>query len=57
MNNIGTSELTIVAAKVESNINIDGCPSLIWYAAGIDSLFIAAKVTYTPNLNSSWTMA
>ena len=49
--------VSLIAAKVESNIHIDSCPSLIRYATGIDSLFTVTKVTYTPNLDGSRTMA
>ena len=49
--------LTITTTKVESNINIHGCSSLIWYTAGINSLFIATKVTYAPDLDSSRSVA
>ena len=54
---ISDSELTIIAAKVESNIHVHSSPSLIWYATGIDSFLIAAKAAYTPNLDGSRTMA
>ena len=53
INLISNLELTIAAAKVESNIHIHGSSSLIWYATGVDSLLIAAKATYAPDLDSS----
>ena len=57
INLISNLELTIAGAKIESNIHIHGSSSLIWYATGVDSLLIAAKVTYAPDLDSSRTMA
>ena len=57
INLISNLELTIAAAKVESNIHTHGSSSLIWYATGVDSLFIAAKATNAPDLDSSRTIA
>ena len=57
INLISNLELTIAAAKVESNIHIHSSSSLIWYATGVDSLLITVKATNAPDLDSSRTIA
>ena len=49
--------LTIIAGKIESNIHIHNCSSLIRYATSIDSFLITAKGAETPYMDSSRIMS